>query len=424
MISNLFQSRRFNEKNGHLPFNISSAQGIYVQDEHGKKYINAYGGLSLPFGFGRNELIEAVSEQIATMPYIPLNGISSTVTEEYARKLSNFVPCGPWTSLFVNSGSEAVDSALKAARLFWTGSSRFSSDSRSMILSFSNSYHGQTIGAMAVSGIYQDFENHSSKWEYGVDFAPSPLPNVGSYESGLQNSLNNSLELLEERLKNDRIGTVIIEPVIGAGGVYFHPPDYWVAFKEIIDRKKILLIIDESATCAGRTGEKFAFTSTGLKPDILILAKGINGGYLPSGVLMLSENVTSQILQSSEELFSTSQGGNSIIAKLGIEALNIFEKERPWENASRQGGYLIGELKKISKEITVRGRGLLIGIDFNIRLKENIAFEAQKIMREKGVLIYAKERFIGFFPPLSISDIESGMVIDSFRECIKELGLS
>lgn len=424
MISNLWQSRLFNKKNGHPPFNISSADGIYVQDEHGKRYINAYGGLSLPFGFGRKELIEAVSVQIATMPYIPLNGISSTVTEEYARKLSNFVPGGPWTSLFVNSGSEAVDSALKAARLFWTGSSHFSSDSRSGILSFSNSYHGQTMGAMAVSGIYQDLESHSSKWEYGVYFAPSPLPALVGYKSGAQNNLNNAIRLLEERLKDDRIGSVIIEPVIGAGGVHFPPQEYWVAFKKIIDRKNILLIIDESATCGGRTGEKFAFTSIGLKPDILILAKGINGGYLPSGVMMLSENVTNQILQTSEELFSTSQGGNSIIAKLGIEALNIFEQERPWENASRQGGYLIGELKKMSREIIVRGRGLLIGIDFNIRLNEKIALEAQKIMREKGVLIYAKGRFIGIFPPLSISDKESGTIVNSFRECIKQLGLS
>lgn len=413
MNSVLWQSLKHEDLHAKLPLSIVEGEGCLVFDAEGKAYINAFSGLSLPFGLKRQELLDAVSQQVASLPYLALDCVVPKVTENYAERLSAFVPGGPWHVLFTNSGSEAVDSAIKAADLYWIAKT----GQKKGLLSFSHAYHGQTIGAMAISGAYSKLRTFELQSVY---FAESPLCEACVYNAEPASCALPCLDRVNQLLAKGEVNSIIIEPIMAAGGVHVPPQAYWRRLAELIKRYNTFLIVDESATGAGRTGKKFAFESLPIQPDIVLLAKGINGGYLPIGITLMAEHLSKTLLADDATLFSTSQGGNATVCALGLAALDLFEKEQPWKNAAVQGNYLMNALKALqnSKSIAmrVRGEGLLIGIEFegSYSSSKPIAEAMRDKMRAHGVLVYGRGNFMAVFPPLSVDKNTIDELIKSF----------
>lgn len=322
--------------------NFTRAEGCYVWDSDGNKYIDflgAYGALNL--GHNPPEVREAMS-QVGSKPNL-LQASLSTYAAVLGHNLAEIVPPGLKHSFFCNSGTEAVEGALKASR---------AATGRHRIISCEGSFHGKTMGSLSATG----------RKKYQVPFSPL-VPGFEAIKYG-------DVDILEQKLKSKDVAAFIVEPIQGEGGIIVPPEGYLKGAREICSRYGTLLIVDEVQTGFGRTGRMFACEEEGVTPDILCVAKSLGGGVMPIGAFITTSEVWERAFGGMEKclLHTSTFGGNTMACAAGIASINtILEKNLP-DNARKMGEYMLQNLKTLKDKYRiikdVRGRGLMIGMEF------------------------------------------------------------
>ena len=430
----LFQHQALDQTNLKV---VKEAHGTTVIDADGREYLDAYAGLwNVNVGYGRQEIADAVYEQIQRLPYYPLSQINIPATL-LAEKLSDILPGNLNHVSFSNSGSEANETAIKIARQY--GRQKYPGDNRYKIIGRYRGYHGFTYGAMSATG---QTRRRKAFEPLVPGFLHAQPPYSYRYASNLSDSefgiaCADEIERIVRWEGEETVIAVIAEPIIGGGGVLIPPDNYLPRVREICDRYGMLLILDEVITGFGRTGRMFACEHWDVQPDIITLAKGLTSGYLPLGACVTSDSVFETFLGAPEEQKEFSQvctyGGHPVACAAGAANLKILTEERLWENAERVGSHLIEKLRSLESLPAVgevRGKGLMIAIELITDENKTPLDTAttKKIIgaiQEKGIIVGKighavdePENIIFLAPPLILTVPEADRIFEAFRDVL------
>ncbi len=369
---------------------IVRGEGARVWDENGREYIDCVGGHGVAIvGHCNPAVVEAICQQsrkLITCPEVFYNDVRA----QYIEKLLAVAPAGLNRVYLSNSGTEAIEAALKFARL---------STGRPGIIAAMRGFHGRTMGAL------------SATWEphYREPFLPL-VP-------GFSHVPYNQIEALREAV-TENTAAVLLEVVQGEGGVNLGDGDYMLSVRDLCDEKGALLIIDEVQTGFGRTGKLFAVEHYGLRADLLCLAKGIAGG-VPMGATLIGE----QVQNLSSGAHGSTFGGNALAAAAASAALDyLLAHDLPGE-AARKGAWALQRLGRIQARLIreVRGLGLMIGIDLRKRVTPYLKALMDNVGFEVGVLaLPAGSTVLRLLPPLVISDQELATACDAIERVLTE----
>lgn len=378
-----------------LPMAEAYAEGMYIYSLEGDKYLDFLGGHGV-FNVGHRhpQVIQAVKEQLDKYPLVASKVILDQTLADFAEKLAKITP-GALTQIFpCNSGTEAVEAALKLARAK-TGRVEF--------ISAIGGFHGKSFGSLSVSG----------RQVYKEPFKPL-LADTKQVPYG-------DIEALKAAVST-QTAAVILEPIQGEGGVILPPRGYLKAAQEICRQHKVLLIIDEIQTGLGRTGSMFASEYEGLEPDILCLAKALGGGVVPFGVMVATKEAFAPF-EENPFLHTSTFGGCSLGAAAALATINVIEKEELAENAAVKGGYFLEKLMELKEKYPklikdVRGRGLLIGLEL---VNEGVAGSIIYELDHKKIItlqMLNNPKVLRFEPPLIVNFKQIDYVINSLNEAL------
>ncbi|MDD4601035.1 Putrescine aminotransferase [bioreactor metagenome] len=372
------------------------AEGTIIRDIDGKEYIDCLGGYGVfSLGHRNPKVVEAVKCQLDTMP-LSSKVLFDKPMADLAELMAEVTPGDLQYSFFVNSGTEAVEGALKLARVH-TG--------RHKVISTINAFHGKTLGALTATG---------------RDLFREPFQPL---LSGFSHVPFNDIEALKKVIDHET-AAVIIEPVQGEGGIIVPSDDYLPAVRQLCDEYSALLICDEVQTGLGRTGKMFAVDHYSVVPDILTTAKALGGGVMPIGAFTAKASVWDKYI-TSPFLHTSTFGGNPLACAAAIAALEVIKEDKLVERAAEQGAYFIAKLKEIQTSYSdvimeVRGKGLMIGIDL---AKEGIGGLMMSELVNNGVLVaytLNNPKVIRIEPPLIISRQQIDFVIKVVADAVKK----
>lgn len=376
-----------------LPVVIAKASGIYVWDENNKKYMDmmsAYSAIS--HGHCHPKLVSALSKQAETVAVVSRAFYSNNLGK-FLQKACELT--GMARALPMNSGAEAVETALKAARK-WGYQIKKIPENQAEIIACTNNFHGRTISIVSMS----------TEPQYKSGFGPFP--------NGFKTIPYGDAAALEKAI-TPNTAAFIVEPIQGEAGIIVPPKGYLKACEEICRKHNVLFITDEIQTGLGRTGKILASQHENVKPDAVTLGKALGGGLMPVSLFLAREDVMNVFTPGDH---GSTFGGSPLAAAVGLEALNVLVDEKLSENAEKLGDYFMAELKKINSKLikNIRGKGLLIGIEINTDIKpaREICLELLKL----GLL--SKETHhtvIRLAPPLVITKDQ----IDDALEMIKKV---
>lgn len=380
------------------PLEVVRAEGCYVFDSDGRQFLDGMAGLfCVNVGYGRQEIVDAVTAQMSQLAYYPLTN-SHGPAALLAARLAGLLPDGMGRVFFSNSGSEAVETALKmarqCARRLHPGQNRYK------IIARHRGYHGFTMGALSATG---QTPRRAAFEPLVPGFLHVPPPDhyrcsFCSSQPACTLACADEFERVIRMEGPETVAAVIAEPVIGGGGIFPAPEGYLERLRATCDRYGVLLIMDEVITGFGRTGRLFGFEHAGIRPDILTFAKGLTSAYLPLGATVASEAVfeTFQGDPESDAKFTqvSTFGGHPSSCAAGLANLEILTRERLWENSATVGSYLLGRLRELKSRWVgdIRGLGLLIGLELvadanKTPLPERRMVQLQRELREAGVLV-------------------------------------
>ncbi len=380
-----------------LPVVLTRGEGVYVWDDTGKKYLDmmsAYSAVS--HGHAHARLVRLVQDQVSQ-----LNIVSRAF---YTDKLGPFVErictlTGQDMALPMNTGAEAVETAIKAARK-WAYTVKGVAKDKAEIIACTGNFHGRTLAIVAMS----------DEPQYQRGFGPFP-PGFRLVEYG-------NIRSLEETI-NENTAAFLVEPIQGEGGIIVPPDGYLKAAEKLCRKHNVLLIADEIQTGLGRTGKLLACEHENVQPDGLILGKALGGGILPVS-MFLGRRELMEVFTPGDH--GSTFGGNPLAAAVGLEALNILIEEKLIEKSATMGEYLMAELHKIDNPLIkeIRGRGLFIGVEIDSALGS--ARNACEALMARGLL--SKETHatvVRLAPPLIISKAEIDWAIIQIREVLDEM---
>ncbi len=397
---------------------ITRGEGVYLYDPAGNRYLDGVSSLWANLhGHRRPELDRAVAEQLGQVAHSTLLGLAHPPAIMLARRLAEIAPAGLNKVFFSDDGSTAVEAALKLAFQYWQN--RGQKDKR-RFLKLSHGYHGDTLGSVSVGGIPLFHEIYHSLLFDTLE-APSPYCYRCPHreDCGLQ-----CLEILEEQvaMHHRELAAVILEPIMqGAAGMFPQPPGYLARVREVTRRHDVLLIADEVAVGFGRTGKMFACEHEQVSPDLMCLAKGITGGYLPLAATLATDEVYDAFLGEFAEFKTFFHGhtytGNPLAAAVGVASLDIFEKDRVIEGLAPKIELLTRLLAGMADHPHVgdiRQRGLMVGIEL---VQDKASREAFPVARRVGHRVILAARKLGailrplgdvivLMPPLCITPAE------------------
>lgn len=423
---------------------VSHGDGIYLFDDNGKKYIDGCSGaVTASLGHANPEIIQAMHGQAEKVSFVYRSQFTSEPAERLAQKLNDLINADEdYWSFFVNSGSEAVETAMKMAIQHWQEQGNYR---KNKILSRWISYHGITMGALSLSGHVKRRERFVHLLEDCPTVAPSYCYRCpfGQKYPDCQLFCASDLETAIERVGADQIAAFIAEPIVGAaGGVMVPPEGYYQKIREICDRHHILFIADEVMTGLGRTGRMFGLDHWGVKADIIALGKGLSAGYTPIAAALANEKVMTPILKGSNSIMSGhTLSANPQSAAAALAVLTFIEKKNLVEQVKENGDYLLQKLKDELGSTTVigdiRGRGLMIGIEFVAEVKTKQPFPGgaqitKKVIdlaKLKGLLVYpasagkegAEGDAIIISPPFIIKRQEIDQLVAVLKETVGEI---
>jgi adenosylmethionine-8-amino-7-oxononanoate aminotransferase len=387
------------------PLMIERAEGSYLIDEEGRRYLDGVSSLWCNVHGHRHAGIDAaISKQLEKVAHSTMLGLSHPGAADLASRLVDLAPEGLSRVFYSESGSTAVEIALKMA--FQYQQQRGGQHTRrASFVHLRDSYHGDTIGSVSVGGI--DLF-HSA-------YRPL-LFSTHAAEPGDAADLERILNLHEEE-----IAAVIVEPLVqGAAGMLTHPAGYLRAVRELCDRYGVLLICDEVATGFGRTGTMFACEQEGVSPDLLCLAKGLTGGYLPLAATLATERIYEGFLGAYEDWRTFFHGhtytGNPLACAAALANLDVFEEERTIERLQPKIALLqdlLNEVGAMPEVAEIRSCGFMVGIDLGehdpaLRLGHQVTLEA----RNRGAIIRPLGDVVILMPPLAISETELRSLVE------------
>ncbi len=414
---------------GWTPLHIADAEGCYFIDGSGKRYLDFSSQLMcVNLGHKNRVVIEAIAAQARALPYIA-PGYATDVRVELSQLLLEVLPTGLEKFFFTTSGTEANEAAIKIARLF-TGKTK--------ILARYRSYHGSTMASIAATGDPRRWPVEPAAKGQGVIFGPE----VNCYKCPIKHQYPQCdvacADYLEHMIENESdAAAVLIEPVVGTNGVLVPPPEYLPRLREICDRHGVLLIADEVMSGWGRTGEWFAVDNWGVKPDILVTAKGITSAYVPLGLCATTKRIADHF---EDHMFAHGHTYEAHPMTLAPAIATIHEMRRLnlIERAKEMGGYLgerLNWLKERHPSIgDVRGLGLFWAIELvkNKATKQPFNTKEDKIsgkpllvdkiaaeMAKNGVTVNSWISHFVIAPPLIIEKPEIDMGIAAFDSALK-----
>ncbi len=355
------------------------AEGAIVKDIDGKEYIDCAGGYGVfSLGHCHPKVVDAVKEQLDLMCLSTKVFINKPMVD-LAEKLATITPGNLKFSFFCNSGAEAVEGAIKLARM---------ASKKTRIISTINSFHGKTFGALSASG----------REAYKAPFRPL-------VEGFIQVPFGDA-DAIEEAIDGNT-AAVILEPIQGEGGIIVPPDDYFSKVRKLCTDNEVLLIIDEIQTGLGRTGKMFAIEHYGVEPDIITLAKALGGGVMPIGAFIGTPKVWSSFAPNPLIITSTF-GGNPLACTAASTTIDVVLDEHLVEKAFEMGRYLIEGLRKIRKRYpliisSVRGKGLMIGVELAKEGLGGLIMPEMARMGMTAVYTLNNPKVIRFEPPLMIN---------------------
>ncbi|WP_420796933.1 adenosylmethionine--8-amino-7-oxononanoate transaminase [Alkalihalobacterium alkalinitrilicum] len=416
------------------PLIISEGEGVYLTDINGKKYLDGYSSLWLNVhGHRKFEIDEAIIEQLKKISHSTLLGATNIPATELAEKLVGITPTNLTRVFYSDSGAEAVEIALKLAFQYWRN---LGHPKKQKFVTTKNGYHGDTVGAISVGAvdIFHTVYHPLMFDSYKVSF-PNVYRNESSDPETIKNECLHEVEQLFSE-KNEEIAAFIIEGMIqGAGGMNVMPKGYLKGIEELCKKYNILLIVDEVATGFGRTGKMFSVEHENVQPDLMTIAKGITGGYLPIAATMASEKVYNAFYADYSELKTFFHGhsytGNQLGCAAALANLELFEKEEIIKNVQSKSEYISEQLQSLNKLEHVgdiRQLGLMVGVELvkNKDTKEpfpwgdRIGYKTTLKMRELGMLSRPLGDVIVFMPPLATTYKELEQMIAIMKQAIKE----
>jgi adenosylmethionine-8-amino-7-oxononanoate aminotransferase len=417
------------------PCIISQGEGHYLIDVNGRRYLDGVSSLWCNVhGHRKKEIDDAVKAQLDRIAHSTFLGLSHVPGIQLAQKLVEIAPDGLRRVFYSDSGATAVEIALKMAVQYWQlkGESK-----RTRIASLAESYHGDTVGSMSMgySEIFHRF--HKSLLFPVLRIRP---PHVFRYcqRMSAAAALDAAIKEAEEKLsrEKDSLAALVMEPLMqGAAGMWAQPVEYVKGLADLCHRLGILFILDEVATGFGRTGKMFASEHAGVTPDILCLAKGITGGYLPLAATVTTEDIYSAFLGEYKDFRTFFHGhtytGSALGCAAALASLELFERESILERMQPRIAYL---QKRLSEDFLplihvsdVRQWGYMAGIELveekgslnnyapERRIGRHVILEA----RERGVIIRPLGDVIILMPPLTITDEELTMLLNVTHDCIR-----
>ena len=364
---------------------LVSGKGAVLTDAHGNQYLDFLAGIATSvLGHAHPSIVKAVSKQVATLGHIS-NFYSHPNAMELAAKLVKMTGDKSARVFFCNSGAEANEAALKLSRK--TG--------RIKIVATQDAFHGRTMGALSLTG------------------QPSKRDPFKPLIKGVTHVPYGDMGAMIKKVSK-KTAMVIVEPIMGEAGVVVPPHGYLQALRELCDDTGALLVFDCVQTGMGRTGDWFGYEYSGIKPDVITLAKGLGGG-LPLGAMIALGDVA-ELFQPGDH--GSTFGGNPIATAAGLAVIETIEKKELLSRVSSVGVELMADLALIEGVKSVRGAGLLIGIEF----AEPVAKQVAKKCEENGVLVNGNsDRVIRIAPPLIISDREIARFLKIFTESIHQV---
>ncbi len=380
-----------------LPVVLTRGEGVFLYDESGKRYLDmmsAYSAVS--HGHANPRLVAVVKEQVQRLNVVSRAFHSSTLGPFLARACQL---TGQDKALPMNTGAEAVETAIKAARK-WAYTVKGVAKDKAEIIGCKGNFHGRTMAAVAMS----------DEPQYREGFGPFP-PGFVNVEYG-------SIDALAAAI-NENTAAFIVEPIQGEAGIILPPPGYLRAAAELCRASNVLLIADEIQTGLGRTGKLLACQHEDVHPDGLILGKALGGGILPVSMFLARGEVMKVFTPGDH---GSTFGGNPLAAAVGLEALNVLIDENLADNSARMGAYLLERLQQLDSPLIrdVRGRGLFIGLE--IEPSHATARAVCEGLMERGLL--SKETHhtvVRLAPPLIIGKAEIDWAVDRIAEVLAHI---
>jgi len=400
---------------------IRSGKGVYLYDFEGNSYIDAVSSWWVNlFGHANAQINAKIKAQLDTLEHVLLAGFTHEPAVELAHKLVNITPEALKKVFYVDNGSSAVEAALKMSYHYHLNSGK----RKPVFLSLTNSYHGETIGALSVGDVSL----------YKKTYEPLLISNmqVAVPKDQSQEAAAEALGLLEGVLieSSDEIAALILEPLIqGAGGMHMYHSDYLTGARVLTKKYDVHLIADEIMTGFGRTGRMFAFDHTDISPDFMTLSKGLTGGYLPLSVVMTTDDVYSAFYCDYNEhkafLHSHSYTGNPLACAAALATLEIFEQNDVLAENEKKAAYIKKRLKSflaLPNVKEVRQQGMVAAIELQgYDVRERIGLRLYEYALTQGVLLRPLGHIIYFMPPYIITYDEIDRMMDVAYEGIGKL---
>jgi len=437
------ESHVFYRRLGHAYPTVERGEGIYLYDTDGKRYLDASGGpVVVNIGHGVAEVVQAMAEQAGRVAYVHAEMFTTQVLEEYARALAEVVPLPHPRFFFLSSGSEVVETAIKFARQVQMDRGE---PGRYIVISRWRSYHGTTLGALAVSGrahlrqpflpLMRDFPQIPPPYCYRCPWDKS--------YPGCDINCAQALEVAVRLAGPENVAAFIAEPVSGASlGAAVPPPEYWPLVREICDRHGLLLIADEVMTGFGRTGRWFAMQHWDVTPDVMVMAKGAAGGYFPLSITAARGEWVEVIKRGHGDFI---HGGtfshHAVGAAAGLAVLRYLQKNDLVAASAAKGKVLGEKLNEALSDVPyvgdVRGIGLMWGIEFVADRATKAPFpRAARFARRvadaafnKGLIVYPctgcadglAGDLVMVAPPFIITEAQMDEAVGLLREAVLEV---
>ena len=412
------------------PLIIEKGDGIHVEDDSGRRYIEAMAGLwSVAVGFSEPRLVEAATRQMSKLPfYHTFSHKAHSPLIDLAERLVTMAPVPMSKAFFTNSGSEANDTAIK---MIWYRSNALGQPQRKKLISRLRGYHGVTVASASLTGLPNNHLSfdlpiervlHTSCPHYWREALP------GETEQEFATRMAEDLEKLVLAEGPDTIAAFFGEPVMGAGGVIVPPAGYWEKIQAVLAKYDILLVADEVICGFGRTGEMFGSATFGIKPDIMVLSKQISSSYLPISALLINDKVFEPLADETNRIgtfgHGFTAGGHPVAAAVAVENIKIIEERDLVARAREVGAYMQAKLRELAAHRLVgevRGIGLIAAIELVADKASKAPWGkvgalgalANRHLQHNGVITRNMGDALAFCPPLIITKDQVDCLVDA-----------
>lgn len=398
------------------PIVVEKAKGCVITDVNGREYLDCFAGISVVnAGHCNDEVVAAAKAQMDKLVHCSSYLYHVQPVADLAEKLAEITPGKLQKSFFGNGGAEAIEGAMKLARLF-TGKHEF--------ISLHASFHGRSWGTLSLTGNYAR-KKRGGPYAPGIAFAPAPYAYRSLWPNDPEECARHCAKAIDEVVRfatSNDVAAFIAEPVMGEGGIIVPPKNYFKEVKKVLDQYGILFIADEVQSGFGRTGKMFAIDYYGVEPDILITAKGIADGFPLSAYTVRSE--IADAYKPGDHL--STFGGNPVSCAAALANIAYMEREKLPERTAEMGEYAMGKLKEMQKSNPligeVRGLGLMIGVELIKDAEKTPGTAEAEAIRDKclqdGLIVGVggiHGNVIRFQPPLVISKQQIDQALDIFK---------